>query len=391
LGLVSKPSFDPNELSGGATKEEIRDAFRRLFDNALKPALDKTVSGAYPPGSTFKPITASAGLQSGTISTRTQIFCPGVISLRSHYDPSVIYHFRCWLGRGHGAVNVVDALGKSCDVYFYELGGGYTGFDGLGAVALSDWAGRFGFGRPTGVDLPGEVGALVPSPNWKESYKQEPWTQGDTYQMAIGQGILAVTPLQLLSATVAIANGGSLFRPRVVSRITDFQGNEVRRATPPTTTSVGVDPAWLEVVRRGMRMTVSGQGTAPPHLNGLPTEVRVAGKTGTAEFCEPVQVRGTWDCRRDKNGNQQAHAWFTAFAPYDNPDIALVVLVEATGTGKVLQGSSVAAPIAAKIMRRYFGLPEWRAPAPSPVPSPTDSQQQPEQAARPHSGNDGHV
>jgi len=350
LAMVSLPSYDNNLFARGISPEE----YARLSSDPRRPLVNHAISGQYPPGSTFKIVPAVAALEEGLIDRRTSLECTGVISLPNKYfpdDPELAQPFYCWihkLGRGHGYLNVVEGIAQSCDIFFYKLCGGYEDFPGLGLERLSKYARLFGLGEKTGIDLPGESRGLVPTAKWKRLNYGESWVTGDTYNIAIGQGFLLATPLQMLNATAAVANGGTLYRPQIVYEVRDAEGNVVRPFQPQVLRRIPVSPENLALVREGMRAAVT-RGTAwRANLMG----VSVAGKTGTAEYPGP----------RDEKGHLPTHAWFTAFAPYEDPEIALVVFVEGGG-----EGSTVAVPIAAQILRHYFGLPE---PLPTPTPGP---------------------
>jgi penicillin-binding protein 2 len=346
LAMVSLPTYDNNLFAGGIAPDD----YQQLATDPNLPLFNRAISGEYPVGSTFKIIPAAAALQEGVLTRKTIIVDPGAIWVPNKYapdDPSLAQPFVCWKKSGHGPINVVEGLAQSCDVFFYEVSGGYKEFQGLGAKRLAEYAHAFGFGEPTGIPLPGEGQGLVPDDRWKRQTWGEVWVTGDTYNMAIGQGFFLATPLQLLNATAAIANGGTLYRPQLVHQVVDAEGKVVRDFTPEVIRRVPVDPVNLAIVREGMRGAVT-HGTA--YWAGLPTQVPIAGKTGTAEFFVDRNKDGQPD--RDKEGNLPTHAWFTAFAPYDDPKVALVVFVSGGG-----EGSAVAAPIAAEILRAYFGLP----------------------------------
>ena len=207
----------------------------------------------------------------------------------------------------------------------------------------------------------------MPTPKWKRlTFGAEGgvWTIGNTYNMGIGQGDLLVTPLQMLNVVSAVANGGTLYRPQIVRRIVDARGRTVWEFEPDVIRELPIAPEYMALVREGMRRAVT-EGTAQPAWTRLPTEVSVAGKTGTAEFCQPNEA-GT-DCLRNEEGNLFTHAWFVAFAPVENPEIAVVVFVDGHGVGRIIEGSRVAAPIVGDILRAYFGLPAW---TPSSTPTP---------------------
>ena len=372
--LVSLPTFDNNLFSTGASPEQ----YGALIEDPDRPLLNRALSGQYAPGSTFKVITAAAGLQEGVIDERRRIVCPGLISIVNQYDPGTSYPYVCWiLGQGaHGAQDVRGAIANSCDVFFYEVSGGQaTGrpeVNGLGSERLADYARAFGLGAPTGIDLLGEAEGLVPSASWLKNTSGAIWTTGQTYIMGIGQSYARVTPLQMANVAAALANGGTLWRPRVVEQVTDADGNAIPGqpvgARAEAIRRLPVDPRHIAVVREGMRGTVT-YGTARSSWTGIPEQARAAGKTGTAEFCEGYRASDNgspddltddvWDCRRTKEGDYLlTHAWFIAFAPYENPEIALAVLVDGSGLSKVIQGSEVAAPIAAEILRAWFHLPD---------------------------------
>ncbi len=370
--MVSLPTYDNNLFSTGASPEQ----YAALVTDPDRPLLNRALSGQYPPGSTFKVITAAAALQEGVIDARRRLVCPGLISIVNQYDPGTSYPYVCWiLGQGaHGPVDVRGALAHSCDVYFYEVSGGQaTGrpeIQGLGSERLARYAREFGLGAASGIDLLGEAEGLVPSASWLKDTWGEIWTTGQTYIMGIGQSYTRATPLQMANVAAAVANGGTLWRPRVVDRVTDADGNAIpgqpEGARVAAIRRLAVASQHLATVREGMRGVVT-YGTGQSAWTRLPPEAHVAGKTGTAEFCEGYRVsdQGTedpkddvWDCRRSKDGHLLTHAWFIAFAPYENPEIALAVLVDGSGLNKVIQGSEVAAPIAAEVIRAWFKLPQ---------------------------------
>jgi penicillin-binding protein 2 len=337
LAMVSLPSYDPNLFIGGISQED----YSQFSDDPLHPLVNHAISGQYPPGSTFKVVTASAGLEEGTVTRSSLLFCPGTIWIPHRFapdNPELAQPFNCWLKTGHRSISMIEAIAQSCDIYFGLLAGGYGEFKGLGQEALHNYAVYFGLGEPTGIDLPGESAGLVPDETWKRLTYGETWVTGDTYNAAIGQGFILTTPLQILNATAAIANGGKLYRPTVVREIRDAEGNVIMPFTPHLVRQLPVSPETIEIVRTGMRAAVSHGTAMSANLGG----VAVAGKTGTAEF--PGQ--------RDWEGKLPTHAWFTAFAPFDDPEIAVVVFVEGGG-----EGSIVAVPIAAKILTQYFNLP----------------------------------
>lgn len=379
--LVSLPTYDNNMFSTGASPTE----FAELLADPDKPLLNRAISGQFAPGSTYKLITAAAALQEGVIDGSTRIVDPGVIYLPNQYNPEIRYPFVCWHRGGHGALDVVGAIANSCDVFFYEISGGNAPgrreISGLGSARLERYARLFGLGATTEVDLLGEAAGRVPTPAWLEEWFDLFWGTGQTYITGIGQGYSLVTPLQMANVTAAVANGGVLYRPHVVEAVTDTAGRPVPVTLPDGTRldrpggvlrRLPVDPAHLALIRQGMAAAVRS-GTAQPAWTHLPTEIRVAGKTGTAEFCDPIRIddgtpKGKADCRRDRDGYLLTHAWFVAFAPVEQPEIALAVFVDGSGLTRIIEGSREAAPIAADVLRAYFGLPERRPTAPAATP-----------------------
>ncbi len=338
LAMVSLPSYDNNLFARGITAQE----YRELSEDPEHPLMNHAISGQYPPGSTFKVVPAAAALEEGVIDLRSRIHCAGKLLLPNKYfpdDPEKSQVFKCWNQWGHGSLDVIDGIAHSCDIFFYQVGGGFEEFSGLGMEKLGEYARAFGFGEPTGILLPGESAGLIPDDRWKRLNYGEQWVTGDTYNAVIGQGYVLVTPLQLLNGTVAVANRGTLYRPQVLYRVVDSEGYLVRDFSPQIIRQVPVAEQHLESVREGMRAAVT-RGTA--HRVNL-AEVAVAGKTGTAEYPGPL----------DGEGNLPTHAWFTAFAPYEEPEIALVVFVSGGH-----EGAKIAVPIAAKILRAHFGLPQ---------------------------------
>ena len=368
--LVSLPNYDNNLFAVGASRAD----FARLLEDPDRPLVNRAVAGLYPPGSTFKLVTAAAALQEGVVTTRTRIFDPGSISLTHAYDPSVSTPFFCWLRSGHGWLNIVGAVAHSCNVFFYQISGGYYeaghSQEGLGSDRLGRYARSFGLGQPTQVELYGEAEGRVPSKEWLAEWSGEFWTTGLTYDMGIGQANLLATPLQMANVTAAVANGGTLYRPHLVERVTNAQGDVV--ASPGGVLgTVPVAAQHLAAVREGMRGAVQ-YGTAQTAWTRLPTQIAVAGKTGTAIFCDYIGNAPGGPCRRDRHGYLLTHAWFTAFAPAEEPEIALAVLVDGSGLDYLLEGSRHAAPVVADILRAYFSLPPDSPPATPCADCPVD-------------------
>ena len=227
LGLVSLPSFDGNLFSTGISVED----YLRLSIDKSRPLVNHAVGGQYPPGSIFKVIPASAALEEGVIDPKHQFICKGTMWVPNRYfpdDPEMAQPFYCWNRDGHGLVNLDAGLAESCDIYFYQLGGGYGEFEGLGLDLMAQYARLFGLGELTGIDLPGESKGLIPSAKWKRLTYSETWVTGDTYNMTIGQGFVLTTPIQMLNAMAAIANGGTLYRPQLVREVVDGNGDVLR-------------------------------------------------------------------------------------------------------------------------------------------------------------------
>jgi penicillin-binding protein 2 len=331
LALVSIPSFDANAFSGLEAGEDVA----RLLGDETRPLVHRAYQDVQAPGSIFKPLVGAAALEEGVATPSTRITSTGAITVRSVFDPSVSYTFRDWAA--HGTLDFYGGLTRSSDVYYYYLSGGYAAggrqlFEGLGVERIASYVRAFGLGAPTGLDLPGEAGGLVPDIAWKERTVGEPWVLGDTYTLGIGQGYLTVTPLQMAVAMAALANGGEVLVPRVLRGFRT--GHELRLAPREVAGVLPVAPEHLEVVREALRRTADPGGTA---TLGEPPGVTIAGKTGTAEFG-----------RAHPDGGYDSHGWFLAFAPYEEPEIAVVVYL-AHGVGATHAG-----PVAREILEAYF-------------------------------------
>lgn len=369
LAMVSLPSYDNNLFSTGISQAD----YDLLNTDPAKPMYNRAVSGVYPPGSTYKMITAAAALQEGIVTPDTEIQCPGFIEVPYTYNERQRNRFWDWKPSGHGIVNITEALMVSSDVYFYIVSGPrqedrkvkkddgteeitwtryYEAwkakpieFNGLGIERLHRYAEAFGLGKPTGIELPGEHQGLAPDPAWKiGTYPDNPWSMGDTLVTAIGQGYGLVTPLQLVNSVAAVANGGTLYKPTLVLNVSDPAGKVIQEYKPEVLGTLPVSPENLNIVREGMRQVVADRkGTAH---NGITLKsISVAGKTGTAEYGEPIAIKNGKEVRR-------SHAWFTAFAPYEDPEIAVVVLLE--GGQESLEGSTFAVPVTDEILKAYF-------------------------------------
>jgi penicillin-binding protein 2 len=313
LALVSKPDFDPATFAGRVDPR----AWAALLNDERRPMNNRAVQGLYPPGSVFKVFTALAALHEGTIRPDEPLNCYGIFWIST-------WPYRCWREIGHGAVSMERSLVESCDIYFYQLG------LRLRVEALARWSRDFGFGEPTGIDLPGELGGVVPDPAWKQAREGLPWFPGNTVMMSIGQGYLLSTPLQLAVATAAVANGGRLVTPHLLKRVTSPQGELRHEHTPPPPVDLDLDPEALHLVRRAMEGAVQERrGTAwRARVPGL----SVAGKTGTAQ-----------------NPHGEDHAAFVAFAPVESPRVVIAIIVENGG-----EGGLTAAPIARRMLEHLF-------------------------------------
>ena len=343
LAMVSLPSYDNNIFSG-----KIDDAkLAELINSPGKPLVNHDLSEQYPPGSTFKTIVGSAALQEGIASPWTTINSRGYILIQNDFDPNVFYRYPDWAALG--SLDFYDGLAMSSNVYFYYLAGGKPdeGFRGLGVENVAAYAKAFGFGQPTGIDIPGETGGVVPDASWKEATVGEPWTLGDTYNFGIGQGYVAATPIQVLTAISAIANGGQLLTPHVMKDLRDAHGNTLSSYQTRVRAQVPVDDSYLQVVRAGMRRSVT-DGVAK---NAAVAGIEIAGKTGTAEFGPQLS-----------NGKYETHGWFVGFAPYDDPEVAVVVFVQRGS------GGNDASPAASKILDYYFHGPRLTANTPEERP-----------------------
>jgi len=312
LALVSFPSFDNNEF----IKELSPTLFEKIVQNKDEPLFNRAISGTYPPGSTIKPLIASAVLDAGVINPDKQVVCPGYINLIDKYNPNIFWTYNDW--KAHGPTDIIKAIAESCDVYFYTVGGGYGDIKGLGIENIEKYLKLFGWGKILGIDLPNEKPGFIPSSIWKKETKKEEWYMGDTYNVSIGQGDITVTPLQLTMAIAAIANNGKLFQPQLL------ENKEAKIINQNF-----IKPDFLEIVRKGMREAViSGSARSLSDLS-----VETAAKTGTAQVSK----------------SKAPHSWFTAFAPYENPQIVLTILIENGG-----EGNSTALPVAKDILAWYF-------------------------------------
>ncbi len=329
LCMVSKPAFDPNKFATGISQLE----WNKILSDSNDPLQNRVIQSYYPPGSVFKILTATAALEENIIDSATSLTCNGVFRLgRGSYD--------CWKRGGHGKLQVHQALVHSCNVFFYQLG------NRLGIENIAYWAFKMGLGKATGIDLPDEKTGLVPTPEWKLKNIGEKWQPGETISISIGQGYLSVTPIQLANLVSAIANGGILYKPWIVDRILNADGQTKRIYHPEVLAKPSPADSTLQIIRRGLYGVVNEQGTgARARVAGL----SIAGKTGTAQV---VSKQATAETDGEEIPLElKDHAWFVAFAPVDNAEIALAVMVEHGG-----HGGSASAPIARELIKEYFKL-----------------------------------
>lgn len=327
LAMVSLPAFDPNDFTGGIKAAR----WRELTRHPRHPLTARATQGQYPPGSTFKIIMAAAALEEGVVNPFTHIGCRGALWYGNH-------NFRCWRRGGHGAPNVHEAMVGSCDVFFYQVGAR------LGVDTIARYARAFGLGAPTGLDLGGERGGLIPDTAWKQRALKAPWYKGETLSVAIGQGYVTSTPLQMAVATAAIATGRRP-QPRLVQRVEALDGTAVREIAPAPGEPLPLRETVLRQVQDSLVDTV-GRGTGnKANLR----DVAVAGKTGTSQVVKIGAVRLK---PSQMKWNQRDHAWFVAYAPAEDPTIAIATLVEHAPGG----GGAVAAPITRQVLETYFRL-----------------------------------
>lgn len=324
LAFASSPSFDPSLFSGRMPPEK----WEAYLNDKRHPLENKALKGQYPPGSTFKLVTALAGLSEGLIDDKTVVNCKGEYQLGNN-------KFRCWNKSGHGNVNLKGAMRESCDVYFYMLG------ERLGVDKIARYARMFGLGAVMGCGLENEKSGFVPTSEWKEKKFGKKWYKGETLPVSIGQGYLLTTPIQLAAMAAGVASDGKIYRPHLVRKILDRDGKVVKEFLPELLKSVDLKPEHFRMVKEGMSAVVNeprGTGAAARLY-----EVKVAGKTGTSQVVKMKESKGPVAYEH------RDHALFVAFAPYDKPEVAVAVVVE---HGE--HGGGAAAPVAGRVLRRYF-------------------------------------
>jgi penicillin-binding protein 2 len=359
LAMVSVPTYD-NERFARAIPLEY---YNQLVNDVSSPLLNHAISGTYPPGSIFKLVTAVGALNEGVVTPDTQIICNGSMPILQKFypgDPGTQMLFYCYNRKGHGVVNFLYGISQSCDIYFYNLGGGYPGGPvpepGLGPTNIKRYAQALGYGQYLlDGQLPGEADGLIPDQDWKRINKGENWATGDTYITTIGQGYVEVTPLQVLESVATIANSGKVIQPTLLKEYLDGEGNILQTfpakvlynltdGSIDSLTDLKVQPWVMQMVQQGMRLVVTnGTATDYAQIENIPS----AGKTGTAEYCDDVaQSRNL--CKRDA---WPTHAWYGAYAPTDNPEIAVVAFIYDGGEGAVTAG-----PVVRDVLKAYFRL-----------------------------------
>jgi penicillin-binding protein 2 len=330
LVMASRPAFEPGDFARGVPAR----IWRALTRDVHLPLNNRAIQGTYAPGSTYKLFTASAGIETGAIKPTTILHCPGYYTLGNHT-------YRCWKKGGHGSVNLHKAIVQSCDTYFYKVG------VKVGVNKLAFFSRSYGLGSRTGIPLSGEKGGLIPTAEWKLKRFGHKWMLGETPSISIGQGYDLLTPLQLALAYGALANGGTVYEPRVLRKATDPEGRLIEETEPIIRGRVAVSDDHIRLLQKALEGVVNEPG-GTGRRSRLP-EIRVAGKTGTAQVAR-TSVTGTGSRVPYK---YRDNAWFVAYAPSKDPEIAVAVVAEHSG-----HGGSAAAPVARKVLAAYFGVTE---------------------------------
>lgn len=343
LAFVSNPGFDPSLFSGKLPA----DVWQEYLDDKRHPLENKALSGQYPPGSTFKMVTALAGLQDNIINESTSVNCTGSYDLGTST-------FKCWNKSGHGSTNLRKSLRESCDVFYYQLG------EKLGVDKIAAAARAFRLGEPLGVELLNERSGLIPTTEWKQKRFGKRWFHGETLSVAIGQGAVLLTPIQLASMTATIANEGTIYRPHLVKRIVNADGKSIQETKTEIIGTAAFSKESYRLVKQGMLSVVNDPGGTGAIARLY--DVKVAGKTGTSQV---VKLR---DSKKSTPYQFRDHALFVAFAPFEKPEIAVAVVIE---HGE--HGGASAAPIAARILRAYF---DGKKPPSTKAAGSTDNEDQ---------------
>jgi len=329
LTMVSRPSFDPTEFG----REISHEYWGSILKDENNPMWDRNIQEHYSPGSTFKTISAVAGLETGIIDEKTEIYCNGSFQLGRR-------RFHCWKKEGHGKVNIYKALRESCDVFFYKLA---TQMD---VDILAKYAMLLGFGSKTGIGLPKETTGLIPTKEWKKKTLKEEWQQGESLSTFIGQSFVLSTPIQLMTAYAAIGNGGKVYRPHYIKEVFNNEGEIIKKTTPELISQIKLKPKTVEIIKKALFEVVnSPTGTAFWYKG---SGINMAGKTGTSQVVRFSQDKIYSKCEQLEYRFRH-HGLFVAFAPYQDPKIAVAVVVE-----HGCHGSSAAAPIARDIITEYM-------------------------------------
>jgi penicillin-binding protein 2 len=329
LALVSSPSYDQNAFVSGMSHE----TWEALITNPFRPMENKAIQAEYPPASTYKIVAAIAALEEGIVTVESTYNCPGYLRFGDRV-------FRCWRRGGHGSVNIVRALAESCDVFFYNVG------QELGVDTLARYAKGCGLGRPSGIGLANESQGLVPTAAWKRQRFGEPWQGGETLPVVIGQGFNLVTPIQMLVLIAAVGNDGVILKPQLVKKIETAEGSVVATGTIQTNGHLPASPQTLALVKQGLWEVVNTEGGTA--RGSRLAKIAISGKTGTAQVVGRLED-GETETDTEREAHLKAHAWFVAYAPSDDPQIAIAVIVE---HGE--HGSSAAAPLAREMIRSYL-------------------------------------
>ncbi|HDY85696.1 MAG TPA: penicillin-binding protein 2 [Methylophaga sp.] len=333
LAMISKPDFDPNEFVLGISSKN----YAALRDSPDMPLFNRSLRGRYPPGSTLKPFVALAGLEAGVITENSKTYCPGWYTL-----PGQTHRYRCWKAHGHGPMDLKDGISQSCDVYFYDLA------NTLGIDRIHSFLDLFRFGRKTEIDLPGESTGLSPSKDWKRASRNKVWYPGETLISGIGQGFNQMTPIQIAHATAVLAMRGIDMSPRIAraSRTTGQSELQLFPAQSYETLPIVNNRNWEAVIDAMVEVVHGKRGTARQIGENIP--FKIAGKSGTAQVFG-IKQNEKYDAKTLER-NLHDHALFIAFAPAEDPQFVVAVVIEHGGSG-----SSLAAPIARKLIDQYFG------------------------------------
>jgi len=326
LVLASRPGFNPNDLSGGISPQ----AWKLLLQDSRHPLTNRAIQGQYPPGSTFKIVMAAALLGTQTMRADESLTCRGSFPFGKRV-------FRDWKRWGHGSVDLTKAIAESCDVYFYKVG------NKLGIDPIATYSRQFGLGSKTGINLPSERSGLVPSSEWKKKNRGEPWYPGETISVAIGQGFLSVTPIQMAKAIAIVATNGQVVQPRLLKGVRLRRTGNLKEEPAPSTQQLPISPQIFSQIKKGLAAVVLN-GTGKRAQSDI---VSIAGKTGTAQV---IALKDD-DDKTEVPKKHRDHAWFVAFAPVEQPQIAVAVIVEHMG-----HGGSAAAPLAKTLIEAYMNF-----------------------------------